>query len=282
MLRSVRISVKPYFLGLLLLCISAPVVRADVTITQLANEGVILSDGGSARVMIDGMVVEPYSVYGGLSAELSEQFFLASGPFAGIQLALASHQHHDHNQPGPACQFLQVSTGTLFDSSAQVLDLMREKCRQFVTTSPRIRTIDPSYEQPVVIQEGAVRVTAFRLSHGVFKYAGLQNFAHLVEIGGLRVLHLGDAAMDPEDFVRAGVDAMNVDVALIPFWFFQPGPGGEIVRRFLNAPNQIAEHIPPHEMQQVLEYLRLEFPRVRVLQKPLDSAQFNSTVRPLP
>ena len=265
-----------------MLCGAAPVVRADVIITQLANEGVVLSDGGSERVMIDGMVVEPYSVYGGLSEELVEWYFQAAGPFAGIRLALASHQHHDHNQPGPACRFLQESTGTLFASSAQVLDLMREKCRQFVITSPRVRIIDPSYEQPAAIQEGAVHVTAFRLSHGVGKYASLQNFAHLVEIGGLRVLHLGDAAMDPEDFIRAGVDTMNADVALIPFWFYQPGPGGEIVRRFLNTPHQIAEHIPPREMQEVLEYMRLEYPHVLVLQKPLDSVQFSSTDRPLP
>ncbi len=232
--------------------------------------------------MIDGMVVEPYALYGGLSGELSDQFFQAAGPFAGIQLALVSHQHHEHNQPGPACKFLQVSTGTRFVSSAQVMGLMREKCRQFITTSPRVQVIDPQYGHPEVIQEGSIKVTVFLLSHGVGKYAGLQNFAHLVEIGGLRVLHLGDAAMDPEDFIRAGVDGMNVDVALIPFSFFQPGPGGDIVRRFLDVPHQIAMHIPPKEMAEVKSYLQLEFPRVLVLEKALDSAQFSAAGAPVP
>ena len=84
---------------------AVPALRADVIVTQLANEGVILSDGGSARVMIDGMVVEPYALYGGLPPEAAAQFFEASGPFEGIGLALASHQHHDHNQPSPACRW---------------------------------------------------------------------------------------------------------------------------------------------------------------------------------
>jgi len=256
--------------------------HADVTIMQLANEGVVISDQGSARVMIDGMVVEPYSIYGGLSEELSGQFYRAEGPFEGIQLALASHQHHDHNQPGPACRFLQLNTGTRFVSSGQVVDLMREKCRQFVGTSPRIRIVDPGVGGSVEIESDGARVTAFPLSHGAGKYAKLQNFAHLVEIGGLRVLHLGDAAMEPENFSKAGIAKLDADVVLIPFWFLQPGPGGEIVRRFLQAPHQIAVHIPPREMQLVREELRLRYPSVIVLESTLDQVSFTAAVPPLP
>lgn len=263
-----------------LIGLSSGSLFADVTIIQLANEGVILSDQGSARVMIDGMVVEPYSVYGGLSAELSEQFFQGEGAFGGIQLALVSHQHHDHNQPGAACKFLQRSTKTQFVSSVQVMDLMREKCRQFITTSPRIRIIDPQQGHGSVIDMDAVRVTAFPISHGVGKYAKLQNYAHLVEIGGLRILHLGDAAMDAENFGAAGVENMNADVVLIPFWFFQPGPGGDITRRFLGAPHQIAVHIPPREMQEVKDFLQRQFPQVLVLENTLDQVSFAAAVPP--
>jgi len=256
--------------------------HADVTITQLANEGVVISDQGSARVMIDGMVVEPFSIYGGLSEELSSRFYRAEGPFEGIQLALASHQHHDHNQPGPACQFLQQSTGTRFVSSSQVVDLIREKCRQFVSTSPRIRIVGPKDGDSVEIESDGARVTAFPISHGVGKYASLQNFAHLVEIGGLRVLHLGDAAMDSENFSKSGIATLNADVVLIPFWFFQPGPGGDIVERFLQAPHQIAVHIPPREMQLVREELRLHYPSVIVLERTVDQVSFTAAVQPLP
>jgi L-ascorbate metabolism protein UlaG (beta-lactamase superfamily) len=258
------------------------VALADVTITQLANEGVILADDGSARVMIDGMVVEPYSVYGGLTEEGSRLFYLAEGPFDGISLALASHRHHDHNQPGPACQFLQRSTGTEFVSSVQVMDLMGEKCPRFITDNPRIRIIEPREELAEVLEMDSTSVTAFPLSHGKGKYAKLQNFAHLVELGGLRILHLGDAAMEPENFSRAGVEKLRVDVVLIPYWYFQPGPGGDIVRRFLQAPHQIAVHIPPREMEQVQAYLQHEFPQVIVLAHTLDQVSFSATSPPLP
>lgn len=250
---------------------------ADVTITQLANEGVLLDDGRSTRVMIDGMVVESYSVYAGLPETLHPSFYQATDSFAGIDLALVSHQHHDHNQPIHACRFMQASRATVLYSSTQVMDLMREKCREFTLTSPRIKLINPEYDRPEVLQVKDARVSAFLLSHGRGKYAILQNFGHLVEIGGMRVLHIGDAAMNATDFARAGVAEMGVDIALVPFWYFQPGPGGDIVRRFLDAPNTIAVHIPPSELHEVKEHLRVEYPEVIVLDDVFDQARFNAT-----
>jgi L-ascorbate metabolism protein UlaG (beta-lactamase superfamily) len=256
-------------------------LTADITLTQLANEGVMITDG-QTLILIDGMVVEPYSVYGGLPPETIPLFEQVSGPFSGVDLVLASHRHHDHNQPQYACQFMQNSSGTKFVSSSQVIGLMREKCRTFMTTSPRVTEINPQYGEPHVFQLKTARVTVFPLSHGTRKYARIQNYGHLVEIGDMTVLHIGDAAMDPTDFARAGLDKMEIDVVLIPFWFFQPGPGSQVVTEFLDAPNKIAMHIPPGEMQEVTSYMSEDFPEVTILQTPLDQARFSATVQPPP
>ena len=257
-------------------------LQADITITQLANEGAIISDG-KTRVMIDGMVVEPYSVYGGLPPAAAAQFSDASGPFSGIDLALVSHRHHDHNQPRFACEFMRVSAKTMFVSSPQVLGLMREKCRELVTTDHRFHEILPQYGQPGFVERGGARVTVFLLSHGTRKYARIQNFGHLIRIGGMSVLHLGDAAMSPEDFERAGLHEIKVDVAMIPFWYFQPGPGAELIKKYLNAPVKLAVHIPPGEMQEVSAYLAEAYPTVQVPERPLQEIRFSSdTLQPPP
>lgn len=256
-------------------------VQADVVITQLANEGVIL-ESGQTRVMIDGMVVEPYSVYGGLPAAAIPDFNAATGPFGGIDLALVSHRHHEHNQPRFACAFMQASRETRLESSAQVLGLMREKCRDFVTTSPRVREIDPQYDAHHVITQDDVRVTVFPLSHGTRKYARIQNYGHLVEIGGMSVLHIGDAAMNPADFERAGLGGRKLDVALIPFRFFQPGPGAEIIKTYLDASLKIAVHIPPSEMAEVRDYLAESYPDVMILERPLQQVRFSGAAPPPP
>lgn len=264
-------STNPLRAGLLAAALAtAPAAFSDVTITRLANEGVILDDG-TTRIMIDGLVVEPYALYGGLPDALAQQFRNAQGVFADIDLALASHRHHDHNQPEFACLFLRRSAHTQFVSSSQVLDLMRERCRQFVTSSPRVRLIDPKYGVPALVTGETAEVRAFLLSHGVGKYALIQNYGHLVNIGGMRVLHIGDAAMEPADFETAGLDKIKLDVALIPFWFFQPGPGFAVVERFMKARHMFAVHIPPNEMVEVMQYLAENFPDVQVLTEPGDS-----------
>jgi len=259
---------------LLFLCLSAS-LRADITVTQLANEGVIISDG-ETRIMIDGFVVEPYSVYGGLPADAALQFEQQSGAFADIDLALASHRHHDHNQPRFACAFMQGSTVTEFYSGSQVIGLMREKCRQFMTTSPRVHEVSPQYEAPESFQAGGAKIRIFPLSHGTRKYARIQNNGHLIEMGGLTVLHVGDAAMDATDYARAAIDKVDIDVALIPFWYFQPGPGADVVEKYIDARFKIAVHIPPGEMAEVKEYLKQDFPQVMILENPLDQAVFTA------
>jgi L-ascorbate metabolism protein UlaG (beta-lactamase superfamily) len=247
--------------------------HAEVVLQKLANDGVILGDGQSTRVMIDGMVAEPYSVYGGLPADQRADFNSANGLFARINLVLVSHQHHDHNQPEHACKFIQNSIGVLA-TSQQVVDLMRERCREFILTSPRVQVIDPQYNEPVNLQVGDAKVTIFLLSHGGGKYASIKNFGHLVELGGMRILHIGDAAMEAADFNTAAVADMKVDIALIPFWYFQPGPGGGMVRKFLTAKHMIATHIAPDEMEEIREFMRVEYPNVLILENPMDEVRF--------
>ena len=256
-------------------------LQADVTVTRLANAGVILDDG-AARVMIDGMVVEPYAVYGGLPDAAAADFLRASGEFSDIDLAFVSHRHHEHNQPEYACKFLQNSPGTELYSSEQVIGLVREFCREFTTGSGRVHRIEPQLGQPQVIERGDLRVTVFPLSHGARKYANIHNLAHLVELGGMKVLHVGDAAFEPTDYEQSGLADIKLDVALIPIAYFQPGPGIEIIERYLNAPVKIAVHIPPGEMDEIRPLMAESHPQVFLLEEPMQQLRFSAAAPPPP
>lgn len=260
------------FAEALLACSLWTAAQADVTVTALANSGFLL-EGGEAKVIIDGLVVEPYAVYGGLPADVAPRLLSASGEFAGVDLVLVSHRHHEHNQPEFACQFMQASSSAQLYSSEQVIGLMREFCRPFVTSTSRIHTIEPTYDNPVIIESGGAKVTVFPISHGTRKFARIRHFGHRVEVNGRAVLHVGDAVMDPAEFERAGLAGQRVDVALIPIRYFQPGPGHELIRRYFDAPMKIATHIPPGEMAEILPYIEAEFPHVLVLE-PMQQARF--------
>lgn len=263
---------KASIISVLLLAGLCSQVEADVTITQLANEGAVISDG-QTRVMIDGMVVDTYSIYGGLRPDAEAAYNALSGPFGGVDLVLVSHRHHDHNQPSHACSFMQASSGSRLATSPQVIGLMREKCRTFMTGSERVEQILPEQGMSVELSEGSAQVRVFPLSHGTRKYATIQNYGHLLQMGGVTLVHIGDAAMNPVDFEKAGLDSVNLDVAFIPFWYFQPGPGTEVMNQFLDAPLKIAVHIPPGEMDEVKAHLAENFPDVKVLDQPLEEIQ---------
>jgi L-ascorbate metabolism protein UlaG (beta-lactamase superfamily) len=141
-----------------------------------------------------------------------------------------------------------------------------------VTGSDRVVAIDPQPGAPVVLEEGDVRVTVFRLSHGKRKFANIENFAHLVEAGGVRLLHIGDAAMDPVAFEQAGMGGLEVDVAFIPVWFFQPGPGEAVIEAFMDAPRKFAVQVPPDEAPAARAYLAEKYPEALLLD-PLQRMQ---------
>jgi L-ascorbate metabolism protein UlaG (beta-lactamase superfamily) len=249
---------------------------ADVTITRLANDGVILDDG-ETRIMIDGFVVESYALYGGLPPLMAQEFATATGIFENIEMAFVSHKHHDHNQPEFTCNFLRASDATRLITSVQVIELVRERCRVLVTSTSQVATIDPKFELPMTLPVGTAKVTIIPLSHGKGKYARLENWGHVVEMGGVRVLHIGDAAMDPTDFEAAAAELANLDVALIPFWYFQPGPGMEVVNRFLDAPHKLAVQVPPQEVAEATAFLATDYPEVVVLEQPGDQFVVSST-----
>jgi L-ascorbate metabolism protein UlaG (beta-lactamase superfamily) len=204
-----------------------------------------------------------------LPADAAADYDHLAGVFSGIDLVLASHRHHDHNQPAFACEFMMESEESLLVTSSQVIGLMREKCRTFVTSSDRVSLVDPQPGQPVTIERGNARVTIFSLSHGKRKYAKIENYGHLVELGGVSVLHIGDAAMDPVDFESAGLGEVALDAAFIPIWFFQPGPGEAVIKAFLDATVKVAVQVPPDEMAEARSFLDENFPGVELLE-PLD------------
>ena len=255
--------------ALVALCLAGP-AAAEVTITSLANQGVLVSDG-ETRVMVDGLVVEPYALYAGLTPEAAGLFERMQGPFADVDLVLVSHRHHEHNQPAHACRFMEKSADARLVTSRQVIDLMREKCRAFINGNPRVRVIDPQPGEAVRLTQGGARVTVFPLSHGTRKFARIQHFGHLVELGGVTVLHVGDAAPDAAAFEQAGLGDVRVDVALVPYRYLEPGPGEALVRRFMDAPLKIAVHIPPDEYDEIATRLAERYPEVRVPAGPLET-----------
>ena len=55
-----------------------------------------------------------------------------------------------------------------------------------------------------------------------------------------------------------------------------------MIDQYLDARHKVAVHIPPGEMQEVLQYLRADYPEVVVLENALDEMSFSSADPPPP
>jgi L-ascorbate metabolism protein UlaG (beta-lactamase superfamily) len=98
----------------------------------------------------------------------------------------------------------------------------------------------------------------------------------------MKVLHVGDAAFEPADFEKSGLADVKLDVALIPIAYFQPGPGSEIIERYMNAPVKIAVHIPPGELEEIRGLMAEGHPQVIILEQPLQQLRFSAAAPPPP
>ncbi|GEM_PF-1366651 len=178
-----------------------------VVIASLGGEGIMIQWGG-VKILIDALVRDA------LPLTTSERRRLqgAVSPYDGVTLALVTHPHYDHFDAGYAAQFLLHSPGTRLVSLAETAEAMREQ-DGWDQIADRVVGIPFSAAAQTRLEVGAAVVTAFHLEHTGL--GSIPNLAFLIEIGGRRLLHLGDATEDwpAADLVAAfGWPSLGIDV----------------------------------------------------------------------
>jgi len=245
--------------------------QAVLEVRALANEGFLLSAGDDV-VAIDAFVSEPYSGYAALSGEPLAALVGGTGPFASLDVALVSHHHRDHFQGEPAQRLLAARPTCLLASSPQVVDALWNTSTEAADGVPAdtIRTFLPEPGQEDLLEVGEIRIELLRLSHGTGRFASVQNLGHVITVGGVTALHVGDAVMVPENFAAYHLRERGIDVAFVPYWYFDDPAGRRIVDEHFRPAQLVACHIPPRELEAVTRRLAKSHPDVLVPQKPLE------------
>lgn len=251
--------------------------EGDLSVTFLANEGFLLRSGETG-VVIDAFVVERFAGYGALPDELASALRSASAPFDSVRLALASHVHRDHFQPEPAGEFLSAAPQAQLTSTPQVLEALREAYGKAAMPGERITEVLPAPGAVSRLSHAGITVEVLNLSHG--RRSKVDNLGHVIELGGWRILHVGDAEPFEDSYAPYALAGRGVDLSLIPYWYFQGDEGRRIVASHLRAPRMIAAHIPPEEAQDVRHALAGSHPDVTVPSAPGESWCLGGDGRP--
>lgn len=239
----------------------APVARS-LAVTYLANEGLLLAAAGEA-VLIDGLhrPYQPeYAVLGPDARALVER---AADEYAAVRLVLVSHHHRDHFDAEAVRDHLLHNVRSRLISSPQVVDAvlaapgaegLRARC-EALPWAPGVR-----HRRRV----DSVTVEFIGMSHGEGRHRDVQNFGHIVELGGRRVLHVGDAELSHPTFPGSALAEQPLDGAYLPFWYFLSASDRLRLRPLLGDARRFAVHLPPNDASAAAELARVA-PEVRPL-----------------
>jgi L-ascorbate metabolism protein UlaG (beta-lactamase superfamily) len=214
---------------------SVPVRSATVEITYLANEGVMIDCGGQ-RILIDALLRDSLDTYVRHPPDVQEKIETGKPPFDHVVLALATHFHLDHWDPGAIARFLANNPHAMFASTPQATAMLPWSFRQ------RVRSLWPGGKNHARLAVGGANVQAFPLEHGK-----AQNLGYRISVCGKTLLHLGDADPSEASF-RTLIAAGPADVALVPFWWLLDEKGAEFVRHKWRPQHLIAVHFGTTDM----------------------------------
>jgi L-ascorbate metabolism protein UlaG (beta-lactamase superfamily) len=250
----------------------------EVEITFLANAGFLLRSGRYS-VLIDAFLREPYHLYDALPPQTLQDLSNARPPFDGLVLALVSHAHPDHFQVRPAEKFLSHNKQAQLISSPQVLAAFKGGAQDYAAVQKKLMPVRPQVGLPLPLMHEEMSVTFLNLRHTGQENQDVQNIGHLIEMGGVKILHVGDAEPTADNFAAYGLPAREIDVALVPYWYFSNEQSQRVLLEQIRPRHVLTFHIPEREKQKFTAAMKESFPDVGIFQEPLEQRIFRPAER---
>jgi L-ascorbate metabolism protein UlaG (beta-lactamase superfamily) len=232
---------------------SAHAQAPRLTVEYLANEGVLLSSG-SSQVLIDGLFGDGLDGYQVVRQPVRDSLEHGLGRFAEIDLVLVSQVHRDHFNAMSLARHLTANLRARVAGSTQVRDSLRLLASW--TDSARTTAIRPDPALPVRLRVGDITVEAHGISHPPSRNEPVEHLVWVVTVGGVRVMHGGDASPTPTELRYAA--GSGVDLLLAPAWILGGARGAERIaatRAFQVAAMHLGEadtSLPPDRAVQLL------------------------------
>ena len=248
-------------------------LQTGVTVTFLANEGVMLSSG-SQKVLIDALF-EKYETGYALPAE-STRAALQRGatPFDSVDLILVTHRHGDHFHPAPVVNHLLANRQATLVTSAQVIDSLRGRLPPGHRLAPRI--VSRTLTQRVRRRESVngITIDILGLPHGGRRHRSVAHLGYVVHLGGRRVLHVGDTDIAEEAFAPFRLDTARIDVALLPQWMVTSDEGRRTIERWIKPRHVVAFHVGEGQGEKATREVHAAMPAALTFSRSLETRRW--------
>lgn len=235
-----------------------------VTMTYLGNMGVLL-ESARGSVVIDALHRAAPAQFTAVPSRLLEPLENAREPFRTIDAALTTHRHADHFDAHSVARRLAADSSIVYVAAAETIDSLRARVTNLAEHS-RTRRVSNADHAESALLIGDIEVKVLDLPHNPTSSRRVANVGFLIELGGLNILHVGDADPVAANFQRHNLAARRIDVALVPFWYLSSADVA--VRRAIGARIWVATHIPPSNTGAVRRQVLARVPDAIVLITP--------------
>jgi L-ascorbate metabolism protein UlaG (beta-lactamase superfamily) len=232
----------------------------ELTLTYLGNMGVLLESGGR-RIVIDGLHRGGLAAYAAVPPQLLSPLEQARPPFDHLTAALTTHRHLDHFDRASVWTRLQADTLIVYGAATEVMDSVG--LGGPVPRPARLRTVRVGGRTETEIAPGII---ALDLPHNRTRSKAAENVGYLVEIGGLKVLHAGDADPTAANYAPYRLPARRIDIAIVPYWYLTSDD--DAVRKAIGARRWVASHVQFSDSGEVRRDVLKRIPGAVVLTRP--------------
>jgi L-ascorbate metabolism protein UlaG (beta-lactamase superfamily) len=250
--------------------VAATQAPPPLTITFLANEGVHLAAGDKA-VLVDALF-ESYGPEFALPADSTRAALAAARPpFHDVDLLLVTHRHGDHFHPSPVAAHLRANAAASLLTSRQVIESLRQ--HPAAATLPSSRLLSPPVARGARQRHtvNGIDVELLGLPHGGNPNRVPDHLGYVVELGGKRVLHVGDTDISEAAFRALRLDTARIDVALLPDWMITSAQGRETIARWIKPRRVVGIHLSARGTAAVARRVREALPGAMAFEVPLSS-----------
>jgi L-ascorbate metabolism protein UlaG (beta-lactamase superfamily) len=206
-----------------------------------------------------------------------------------VDLILVTHSHRDHFAPELVLRNVAGNPATVLAAPPQAIEKLREIAPDFEKYSDRVKELDIElFDSTELVVEG-IRIQAHRIRHSEYmvtdektgkqynRHENVENLAYVIEIGNVRLLHVGDAILplNREYLESERFPQEKMDIVFLEFFDWSDETTGILERR-LKPEHVVFMHLPPQEekIESLTRHLTESFPNAVIFRKPLEARSF--------
>ena len=249
-----------------------PASRLEVT--YIANSGFLFS-AGTTRVLIDALYLNG-DIWESPSKKIQKAMTSGAAPFKNISHLLVSHYHEDHFNPMLVSRFLVNNPKAILVTNSQTDSVIGRVYKQDpqLKRPDQLKIITAPMFGSETYEANGLKVKCLVQRHMGKDDYKVESMGLLIEMGGKKILHIGDADYIDENFAGFNLHDENIDVAFIHYWFLLDCEGRRIIETYIKPKKIVITHIPYDELRRNYKRIKEYYPDVEVFLNNLDKKVF--------